>query len=70
MLILWIRKARKSEPDRPDSQESFQIHNEDMKNFRLSHMDITAPRPGDITTPDGNILAAVQSVKLARNTQN
>ena len=70
MLILWIRKKGEQNCQQRNATEPFQKHNEDMKNFRLSHPKIEATDPRDIMTADGNILAKVQGVKLTKNTQN
>jgi hypothetical protein len=72
MLILWIRRTKTGEQTSPpkNEKESFQKHNEDMKNFRLSHPETENINPKDIITPDGIILAPVHGVKLARNVQN
>ena len=72
MLILWIRKRKTGEADCPqkDDKDAFQKHNEDMKRFYLSHPTVEAISPGDIMTPDGDILAAMQNVKLIKHAQN
>lgn len=72
MLILWIRKGKTDGQTRPskDDKESFRKHNEDMKRFCLSHPKIEAISVHDIMTADGNVLAAVQQVKLNKHAQN
>lgn len=72
MLILWIRKTKEGELSRPPkkTKDSLKKHNEDMKNFHLAHPKIETTSSRDIRTPDGDILAAVQNVKLTRHTQN
>jgi hypothetical protein len=72
MLILWIRKKEKDEQTCPkkNEQDSLQKHIEEMKKFRLTHPKIEATNPKDIITADGNLLAAVQEVKLAKHVQN
>ena len=72
MLILWIRKAQKSEQTCHDNNDrsSFQKHNEDMKRFCLAHPKIESTGSKDIVTTDGAILAPIQTVKLAGNSQN
>ena len=72
MLILWIRK-RKTEEQNPKpkyDKDSFRKHDEDMKLFRLSHPEMEVINPKDIITADGNVLAAVQNVKLTKHVQN
>ena len=72
MLILWIRKSKTGEQNCPqkNDQASFLKHAEDMKRFRLSHPEIETTNPRDIMTADGNILAAVEKVKLTKHVQN
>ena len=72
MLILWIHKRKTGEASCPQKydEDAFQRHNEDMKRFYFSHPEIEAINPGDIITPDGEILAAMQSLKLNKHTQN
>jgi hypothetical protein len=72
MFILWIRKRQTDETCPPkDSRESQPKHNEDMKRFRLEHPEIIEViKARDIVTTDGDILAAVQNVKLAKSSQN
>ena len=72
MLILWIRKSKTDEQTYPDKydEDSFQQHNEDMKRFRLAHSRIDSTGSRDIMTTDGALLAPVQAVKLAKNSQN
>ena len=72
MLILWIVKRKTNEAHCPQKydEDAFRKHNEDMKNFYLSHPDLDAVSPGDILTPEGDLLAAMQCVKLNKNTQN
>jgi len=72
MLILWIRKSQTGEQTchLKNSQNSFQKHDEDMKRFRLAHPRIESTGSRDIMTTDGAILAPVQTVKLAKYSQN
>ena len=72
MIILWIRKKKNREPDGPvkDTKESFQKHDEVMKQFRLEHPDTSLINAKDIVTADGNLLAPVDKVKLAEHVQN
>jgi len=72
MLILWIRKTKESEQTRHDKNDkgSFQKHDEDMKRFCMAHPKIESTGSKDIITTDGAILAPVQAVKLAGNSQN
>ena len=72
MIILWIRKKKSGEStDQPaDSEDSLQKHNEDIKKFRQAHPKIELKSSNDIFTTDGDVLATVQSVKLAKHTQN
>ena len=72
MLILWIRKNKTGERTCPqkNDKESLEKHNEDMKRFRLTHPEIEATNPKDIMTADGNVLAAVQNVKLNKHAKN
>lgn len=72
MLILWIRKGKAVGQTHPpkDDKESFRKHNEDMKRFCLSHPKIEVTNVHDIMTADGNVLAAVQQVKLNKHAQN
>ena len=72
MLILWIRKSQTGEQTshRKNGQTSFQKHDEDMKRFRFTHPMIESTGSRDIMTTDGTILAPVQTVKLAKYSQN
>jgi hypothetical protein len=72
MLIFWIRKSKTGEQNCPqgNDQDSFQKHDEDMKRFFLSHPQIETTAAKDIITADGNVLAAVQKVKLTKHVQN
>jgi hypothetical protein len=72
MLILLIRKAKSDEQSnsQKDDRESFRKHDEDMKGFFLSHPKIETTESRDIMTPDGNVLAPVQGVKLGNHVQN
>ena len=72
MLILWIRKSKTGERTCPqeNDKDSFRKHDEDMKRFRLAHPKIEVTSSKDIMTPDGNILATVQKVKLDKYAQN
>ena len=72
MIILWIRKKKKGEKGGlvKDTKESFQKHDEVMKQFRLSHPDASVINARDIMTADGNLLAPVDNVKLTEHVQN
>ena len=72
MLILWIRKSKTGEPASPKKydKDSLRKHDEEMKRFRLTHPKTEAIKNNDVVTVDGNMLAAVQNVKLTKNTQN
>jgi len=72
MLILWIRKTKEGEQACHDknAKDSLQKHNEDMKRFCMAHPKIEPTGSKDIMTTDGAILAPVQTVKLAGNSQN
>jgi hypothetical protein len=72
MLILWIRRNKKNKKYRPDNniEESFRKHDEDMKRFRHSHQELEALISKDIITTEGDVLAPVHTVKLARHSQN
>jgi hypothetical protein len=41
-----------------------------MKRFRLAHPDVNMVSARDILTPEGNLLAPIQQVKLASHIQN
>lgn len=72
MIILWIRK-KKTEGQNGlarDSKESFQKHDDVMKQFRLDHTDTNVINAKDIITADGNLLAPVDKVKLTKHVQN
>ena len=72
MIILWIRKNKTGERNcsSNNGQNSFQKHDKEMKGFRLSHPEMETMNPRDIMTTDGNILAAVNGVKLNQYAQN
>ena len=72
MIILWIRKKKDQQTEGPakDSKESFQKHDEVMKQFRLEHPDTSVLNAKDIVTADGNLLAPVDKVKLNEHIQN
>jgi hypothetical protein len=72
MIILWIRKVKRDKSKNParEDKQSFQEHNELMKKFRQSHPGIEIITDKDILTGEGNLLAPVQKVRLAANTQN
>ena len=73
MLILWIRKlAKKNTADQlnDENNNALRKHNETMKLFHMAHPDLPGHNPRDIKTADGNVLAAVRDVKLAKNIQN
>lgn len=72
MIILWIRKRKTERKNGPakDDKDSFQKHNEAMKQFRLAHPDTNVIDAKDIVTADDNLLAPVQKVKLSEHTQN
>jgi len=72
MIILWIRKKKTEEPGSKakKEKESFQKHDEVMKQFRLAHPDTNVLNAKDIMTADGNLLAPVQDVKLTEHVQN
>jgi hypothetical protein len=72
LIILWIRKRKTEKQNDPvwGGKESFEKHNEAMKQFRRSHPDASIINAKDIITADDNLLAPVQNVKLAKNAQN
>jgi hypothetical protein len=72
MLILWIRKKKNGNNDKPDKskQQVFLTHDEDMKKFRAEHPDINVVDADDILTENGNTLIPVHKVKLTENIQN
>ena len=72
MIILWVRKSKKEkEKDcQKDEEKSFHDHDEVMKKFRQAHADIGVISDNAILTGDGNMLAPVQEIKLARYIQN
>ena len=72
MFILWIRKNKTGERTCPqkNDRESFPKHDEDMKKFRLAHPKIEVTSLKGIMTIDGDILAAVQNVRLSKHAQN
>jgi hypothetical protein len=67
MIILWVQKSRK---DKKDKTQSFQEHDEMMKQFRLSHPELNVVSARDILTADGNLLAPVHAVELPEHAQN
>ena len=70
MIILWIRKNKAEKQNLIDGQMSFQEHDDIMKKFRMAHPDLNLTTSKDIATPEGNLLAPIDQVKLAVNTQN
>jgi hypothetical protein len=72
MIILWIRKKKKDDQDKivKNDKESFQAHDEVMRNFRLAHQELDVISDKDIMTGDGNLLAPVRNVKLNEHVQN
>jgi hypothetical protein len=72
MIILWIRKKKADKSNRTDKQEnqSFQVHDDIMKRFRLEHEDINLINTRDIFAGEENLLAPIQQVKLPENIQN
>jgi hypothetical protein len=71
MLIIWIRKRKSDKRTCPKNDPvSFQKHAEDMKKFSSGHPNIEAANPRDIMIANGDVLAAVQKVKLIKYTQN
>jgi predicted nucleic acid-binding OB-fold protein len=72
MIILWIRKKKADEQNVIEKRESrsFNEHDDIMKRFRLAHPDMNMVNSRDILTTDGNLLAPIQQVKLAKNMQN
>jgi hypothetical protein len=72
MIILWIRKKNTEQKNGlvKDNKESFQKHDEVMKQFRLAHPDTNVINARDIITSDGNLLAPVDKVKLTEHVQN
>jgi len=72
MIILWIRKKKTEEKSglAKDNKESFQKHDDIMKQFRLAHPDANVINAKDIMTADGNLLAPVEKVKLTEHVQN
>jgi hypothetical protein len=72
MIILWIRK-KKTDAQKvtmPKEDRSFHEHDDIMKRFRLAHPDVSMVSARDILTPEGNLLAPIQQVKLASHIQN
>ena len=72
MIILWIRR-RKSDMHagiEKKENQTFQIHDDIMKRFRLEHQDTDMLNPKDILAGEENLLAPIQHVKLAENMQN
>ena len=72
MLILWLRKNKKKLQANPvkNVEGSFQKHNEEMKRFRELHQELETIISKDIITTDGTVLAPIDRVKLAKNSQN
>jgi len=72
MIILWIRKSKQDKQlqGMQAEKESFQVHDEVMKKFRLAHEELDVISDKDILTGDGNLLAPVRQVKLADHAQN
>jgi stress response protein YsnF len=72
MLILWIRRNKTNKQNSPgnNDKESFQKHDEDMKRFRHSHQKLEATISKDIITTEGDVLAPVHTVMLAKHSQN
>ena len=75
MFILWIRKRPPDDDgEPPKAAESLEIHNEAMKKFRREHPDIPeiieVVKPHDIVLTDGDVLAAVEKVKVAASSKN
>ena len=72
MFILWIRK-KKTDRQNIDEKKTFRFAQEQqyaIRQFRLEHPDIAVSNAKDIMTEDGNLLAAIQEVKLWPNIQN
>ena len=72
MIILWIRKkknAKSNEVDKIENQ-SFQVHDDVMKRFRLEHEDTNLLDNKDIFAGEENLLAPIQKVKLPENIHN
>ncbi len=72
MIILWIRRRK---PDinagiEKKENQTFQIHDDIMKRFRLEHQDTEVRNPKDILAGEENLLAPIQQVKLPENIQN
>ena len=72
MIILWIRRKKSDKNAGLEKKESqsFQIHDDVMKRFRLEHQDASVLNPKDIFVGEENLLAPIQQVKLAENIQN
>ena len=72
MIILWIYKEKRGKPKNitPEENQSFREHDELMKKFRRSHPGIEIITDNDILTGEGNLLAQVQTVRLAAHSQN
>ena len=72
MIILWIRRKKSGMSTGIDKREnqSFQIHDDIMKRFRLEHQDTDMLNPKDILAGEENLLAPIQQVKLTENIQN
>ncbi len=71
MLILWIHRKKSTQENKSDeATKPFSHHDDEMKKFRDSHPELEQPTTGDLITPDGQVLALVEGVKLPRNTQN
>ena len=72
MIILWIRRKKsdmRNGTEKKDNQ-TFQIHDDIMKRFRLEHQNTDMLNPKDILAGEENLLAPIQQVKLAENIQN
>ena len=72
MIILWIRKKKTDKEKEIEKREnqSFHVHDDIMKRFRLAHPDVNVVNARDILTADGNLLAPIQQVKLTEHVQN
>lgn len=72
MIILWIRRKKSGMPSNTGKMEnqSFQVHDDIMKRFRLEHQDTDMLNTKDILAGEENLLAPIQQVKLEENTQN
>jgi hypothetical protein len=74
LIILWVRKRKDGEEKDPSTndQESFQEHDEIMKQFRIAHpeREVKIVAPKDLINTGDNLLAPVDAVKLGNNRQN